>query len=203
MSSVNPAMVVCVIDVTAASRLVANMLAHAVREPHWHKQSREEAPHAREDTAPPSHETRLSVSPAVDEGPSPPSSREYRAPRCPQGEGLFLGMASRTRPDLGRRFRDIWSSDNPARGLQDLGRRGVDGQSGRGVCAGGLTTFALQYRLASLTGALCVDGHSDYRRRGLLRSRRVQRSTVTRPQRDDVASRAALSARAPPRGQAE
>src|SRR5215510_14966260 len=104
MASVSSS-VLCPIDVTAASRLVANMLEHAVSAFHWHKPSQEEVPHAREDNSPPSHETGLSLSPTVDDGPSPPSSREYRAPICAEGEGLPLGLARRTGTDLGRRFR--------------------------------------------------------------------------------------------------
>ena len=76
MSSGSSAVMACLIDVTAASRLVANMLEHAVRDPHWHTQSQEEVPHAREDNSSPSHETGLSVSPTIDDGPSSPALME-------------------------------------------------------------------------------------------------------------------------------
>src|SRR5215510_1516024 len=196
MSVVSPAMGACPIDVTAAGRLVANMLEHALRDHRWHEWPLEDIPHAREDNAAPSPETGLSLSAAVDDGPSPSSSREYRAPVCPEGESLPLGLAGRTGADLGRRFRDFGCRDEAARGLQDLGGRGVDGQRGRGVCAGSLAPLALQYRLASVAGAVCPDGDAHYRRGWLLRSGRLQRPTPARAERDHVPGGAALPARA-------
>src|SRR4029453_14245756 len=152
MSSVSSPVVVGAIDIMAASPLVANMLAHAVSGPQWLSPSLEEAPHAREDNPPPSHETGLSVSAPIHDGPSPPSSREYRTPICPEGESVPLGLAGRPGADLGWRFGGFGHGDDAARRLQDLGRRRVDGQSRGGVCARGVTALAFQYRLASLAG---------------------------------------------------
>src|SRR5690349_6114476 len=120
MSPVSSPVVVGVIDIMAASRLVANMLEHAVSDPHWSTQSPKEVAHAREDNAPPSHETGLSVSAAVDDGPSPSSSREYRAPICAEGQSLPLGLVGGPSANLGRRFRDFGRRDDPAPGLQDF-----------------------------------------------------------------------------------
>src|SRR5215510_8792981 len=99
MSSVSPP-VVAWLDVTAARRLVANMLEHAVRDPHWHEQPPEEVPQAREENSPPSYEPRLSVSTAIADGARPPSAREYRTSICPAGESRPLGMVSRARREL-------------------------------------------------------------------------------------------------------
>src|ERR1043166_4518042 len=107
MSSISSPVVMDTIDILAASRLVANMLAHAVSDPQWLAPSGEEGPHAREDNARPSHKTRLSVSAPVDDGPSPPSPREYRAAICPEGESLPVGLAGRPGADLGWRFGDL------------------------------------------------------------------------------------------------
>src|SRR5689334_6365088 len=203
MASVSSPVVVCAIDITAAGRLVANMLEQALGNPPWLTPSVEEGPHAREDNARPPHETGLSVSPPIHDGPSPSSSREYRTPICAERESLSVGLARGPRADLGWRFGNFGNGADTPRGLQDFGRRCVDGQSGRGVCTGSLASLTFQHRLASLTGTLCAHGDANHRRRWLLQSRRLQRSTVIGPQGNDVASGVALSARAPPRRQAQ
>src|ERR1022692_314487 len=136
---------------------------------------------------------------AVDAGPSAPQPGEYGASVCAARQSIGAGMDAANDPDNGSGPGGIGSSDGGPGGLQDAGSRCLDGSSGSGVCTRGVAPRALEPRLAPPARAVCADGDLGHRCRWLLRPGGLQRWIITWAQRDNGSSRAAFSARAPPR----
>src|ERR1022692_4919663 len=136
---------------------------------------------------------------AVDAGPSAPQPGEYGASVCAARQSAGAGLDAANDPDIGSGPGSIGSSDGGPGGLQDAGSRCLDGPSGSGVCSGGVAPRALEPRLAPPARAVRADGHVGDRCRWLLRPGGLQRWVAPRTEGYDGSSRAAFSARAPPR----
>src|SRR5215472_1522561 len=139
----------------------------------------------------------------VDAEPSSPPSGEHGTPVCAAREGAGTGLERISDPHTGSGPGEDGDRNGGTGGLQDLGGGGLDGASGRGVCLGSLPAGALESGLASTPGVVRTHRNAGDRRRWLLRSGGFQRRIVARIEGRNGPGRAAFSARAPPRGEAQ
>src|SRR5579859_90275 len=144
-------------------------------------------------------QTSLHLSTAVDAEPSPSPSGEHGAPVRAAGEGAGTGLERIPDPHAGWGLGKDGYPDGGTGGLQDLGGGSLDGASGRGVCLRGLTTGALESRLASAPGAVRAHRNAGDRRRWMLRFGGFQRRIVARIEGRHGPGGATFLARAPPR----
>src|SRR5580704_9623630 len=101
-------------------------------------------------------QTRLHLCTPVDQCPGAPPSGEHRAPVRPASDGAGTGLERIIDPDARPGPGYDRDRDDQARGLQDAGGGCLDGPSGRGVCAGGFAAGAIESRLASAAGVVCL-----------------------------------------------
>src|SRR6266481_5153441 len=136
---------------------------------------------------------------AVDAGPGTPQPGKYGAPIRAARQSVGAGMDAANDPDIGSGPGRIGSSDGGPGGLQDAGSGCLDGSGGGGVCSRGVASGTLEPRLAPPSRAVRADGHVGDRCGWLLRPSGLQRWVAARAQGHNGSSRAAFSARAPPR----
>src|SRR6266566_265840 len=190
------------IDVGLGGVLLANMLAG------WLDSDPKGLPTAETAGEPEDHrtspeQTGLHLFAPVDTGPSPPSSREHRAPVCTAGESAGTGLERIPDPYAGSGPGEDGDRDGGAAGLQDLGGGCFVGASGGSDCIGGLAVGALEPRLASIAGVVCAHRNAGDRRRWLLRPGRFQRRPSVGLEGSYGPGRASFFARAPPGWQAQ
>src|SRR5215831_2058261 len=147
--------------------------------------------------------TSLHLLTPVDAEPSSPPPGEHGTPVCAPREGAGTGLERIPNPHAGSGLGEDGDRNRGTGGLQNLGGGGLDGASGRGVCLGSLPAGAFESRLASAAGVVRTHRNAGDRRRWLLRSGGFQRRIAARTEGRNGPGRAAFSARAPPRGEAQ
>src|SRR5689334_5812861 len=185
------------IDVGMGGILLANMLAA------WLDGGSQVFPNGEavdesQDRGTSSEQTSVHLLTPVDTEPSSPSSGEHGTPVCTPPESLATGLERIPDPHAGSGPGEDRHRNGGTGGLQEVGGGGLDGASGRRVCAGGLPTGALQSGLASAPGVVRPHRNAGDRRRWLLRSGGFQRRIVARIERRYGPGRTPFSARAPP-----
>src|SRR5512132_406201 len=144
-------------------------------------------------------QTSLHLFTPVDAKPSSPPSGEHGTTICTAREGAGTGLERIPDPHAGSGSGQDGYRNGGTGGLQDLGGRGLDGPSGRGVCFGSLPAGALESRLASAPAVVRSHRNAGDRRRWVLRSGGFQRRIVARIEGRNGPGRATFFARAPPR----
>src|ERR1700733_1893166 len=197
-----PAAVHGPIDVELGGAFLANMLACWLDGDRESSFSVEVADEYHDQRAAPEQD-RLCLCTPVDAGAGPSPSGEHGAPVCSERESLGTRLERFDGSDSGPGSGQVRSTDNGPGGFQDTGGGSLDGTGGRSVCAGGLATGALEFRLASFAGVVCADRYVGDRRRWLLQPGRFQRRPSFGIKGDDGSSRTSFVARAPPWWQAQ
>jgi hypothetical protein len=186
-----------VIDLQIAGVLIANMLEDWLAAEKSLKPCSEESGHDQhQDCRASSAEAGVRLCPAVEPCAGPISSGEHGAAICTPQQSDRTGLEGVADPDSGWRPWPLGCPDDRPRGLQGVGHRRLDGESGRGILAGGFPAGAFESRLASTDRIVCDDGNAGHRRGWLLRTGKLQRWLATGAQGHDGPGRVAFSARA-------
>src|SRR5260370_36627192 len=157
--SESPAAVRALIDVELGGVLLANMLAGWLAGDRERSSSVDVGDEYHDQPATPEQD-RLCVCAPVDTGAGPSPSGEHGAPVCAERESLGTGLERFDGSDSGPGSGQVRSTDNGAGGFQDSGSGSLAGGGGRMVCAGGLATGEIAFRLASIAGVVSTDRYT-------------------------------------------